>query len=257
MKKSRTITGLAWKVWARDRDVFMKTWKTNFIPPLFEPILYIFAIGIGLGGFIGRIEGVSYIVFLAPAIVAISIMNSASFECTYGSFVRMYYQRTFDAITATPVSVEEVIVGEMLWGATKSVINAGIVLVVVAAFGLVALPSALLVIPVAFLGGLMFAAISISFTAITPNIDSFNYFFFLFVTPMYLFCGTFFPLSQMPEFLQKLALFLPLTHIVNISRELAYGNPGMLSFLGLVLLFLMTVLFVFLGLKLMRRRLIK
>src|SRR5665648_490104 len=93
-----------WKVWHRNMDVFMKTFKVNFIPPFLEPLLYLFALGFGLGTYIEGIEGISYPRFIAPALIAISIMNSSFFECTYGSYVRMYYQKTFDGIIATPVS---------------------------------------------------------------------------------------------------------------------------------------------------------
>jgi lipooligosaccharide transport system permease protein len=118
----------------------MKTWKVNFFPPLLEPIFYLVALGYGLGGFVQPIQGLAYVQFIAPALVSISIMNSSFFECTYGSFVRMYYQKTFDGIIATPISIEEVIAGEMLWGATRSLISSSIVLAVVAAFGLISSP---------------------------------------------------------------------------------------------------------------------
>ena len=122
-------------VWRRNFDVFTKT-AVNFFPSLLEPILYLLAFGFGLGGYITNIQGQSYLAYIAPALVAISIMNGAFFECTFASFVRMYFQKTFDAIVATPVSVEEVVAGELLWGATRSTINSTIVLAVVAAFGL-------------------------------------------------------------------------------------------------------------------------
>ena len=113
------ITYRVWKVWRRNADVFVKTIGVNFLPSLLEPIFYLLAFGFGLGGFIPEINGQPYLNFIAPALVAISLMNGSFFECTYGSFVRMYYQKTFDAIVATPVSVEEVVAGELLWGATR------------------------------------------------------------------------------------------------------------------------------------------
>src|SRR4030042_5712616 len=163
------LTRNVWKVWRRNLDVFMKTIRVNFLPSLLEPILYLLALGLGLGGFVQPIEGVPYISFIAPALVAISIMYGSFFECTYASFVRMYFQKTFDAIIATPVSVEEVIAGELVWGATRATINSTIVLLVVAAFGLVSSPMFLLVIPLAFLGGLLFASIAMCFTAVARS----------------------------------------------------------------------------------------
>ncbi|MFA5415815.1 MAG: ABC transporter permease, partial [Methanoregula sp.] len=117
------VTRRATKVWQRNLDVFVKTWKVNFFPPFVEAFLYLFAIGLGIGTYVGMIDDVPYVNFIAPAILAISIMNSAFFECTYGSYVRMYYQKSFDAIIATPLSIEDVIAGELLWGATRSVIS--------------------------------------------------------------------------------------------------------------------------------------
>ena len=163
------LTYRVWKVWRRNFDVFRKTIKVNFLPSLLEPILYLVAFGFGLGGFIPSIQGQPYIDFIAPALVAIAIMNGAFFECTFGSFVRMYYQKTFDAIVATPVSVEEVVAGELLWGATRSTVNATIVLAVIAVFGLIKSPLFLLVVPFAFFGGLMFGSIAMCFTAVSAQ----------------------------------------------------------------------------------------
>ena len=252
------LTRRVWKVWQRNFDVFLKTIKTNFLPSLLEPVLYLLALGLGLGGFIPSIEGTPYINFIAPALVSISIMNGAFFECTFASFVRMYFQKTFDAIIATPVSVEEVIAGELVWGATRATINSTTVLVVIAAFGLVSSPLFLLVPLLAFLGGLMFASIAMCFTAIAPNIDFFNYPSFLFVTPMFLLSGTFFPLSQLPSLVQTIAqIFLPLTHVVNITRGLVLGRTEVFLLLNLVWIAAVTLFFFVLSINLMKKRLIK
>jgi lipooligosaccharide transport system permease protein len=252
------LTRRVWKVWQRNFDVFLKTITSNFLPSLLEPILYLLALGLGLGVFIQSIEGVPYINFIAPALVAISVMNGSFFECTFGSFVRMYFQKTFDAIIATPVSVEEVIAGELLWGATRAAINSTTVLVVIAAFGLISSPLVLLVPLLAFLGGLMFASIAMCFTAIAPNIDFFNYPSFLLVTPMFLLSGTFFPLSQLPLPVQTAAqVFLPLTHVVNIVRGLVLGRTEIFLLLSLVWIAAVTIFFFVLSINLMKKRLIK
>jgi len=247
-----------WKVWMRDRDVFMKTYKTSFLPPLLEPILYLLALGFGLGGFVQPIDGESYIQFIAPALVAVSMMFSSFYECTYGSFVRMYYQKTFDAIIATPVSLEEVIAGELLWGATKSLINSSIVLGVIAAFRLAPSPLFLLIPLISFLVGLLFSAIAMCFTAISPSIDSFNYPAFLFITPMFLLSGTFFPITALPASVQGFAqLFLPLTHTVTVARALVLGRVELTLLLNLAWLLVVTPVFFVLSINLMKKRLIK
>ncbi len=258
------LTYRVWKVWHRNFDVFTKTIKVNFLPSLLEPILYLLAFGFGLGGFIPSIQGQSYIGFIAPALVAISVMNGSFFECTFASFVRMYFQKTFDAIVATPVSVEEVVAGELLWGATRATFNTTIVLAVVAAFGLISSPLFLLVIPLAFFGGLMFASMAMCFTSIAPNIDFFNFPSFLFLTPMFFLCGTFFPLTSLPTAAQGIAMaVLPLTHIVNLTRGLVTGHlesilglsPAVLIAISLVWVIAVAVFFFVLSINLMKKRL--
>lgn len=252
------LTYRVWKVWQRDFDVFMKTWKVNFFPPLLEPIFYLVAMGYGLGSFVQPIEGLPYIQFIAPALISISIMYSSFFECTYGSFVRMYFQKTFDAIIATPISIEEVIAGELLWGATRSIISSTIVLAVVAAFGLISNPLFILIPLVAFLGGLMFSSMAMVFTSLAPNIDFFNYPGFLFITPMFLLSGTFFPLTSLPPFMQVFAkAFLPLTHVVDLSRGLIIGNLESSPLISLVWIAAVTPIFFVLSINLMKRKLIK
>lgn len=251
------VSRRAIKVWDRNLVVFVRTWHVNFFPPLVEALLYLFAIGMGIGSYIPEIEGMPYVTFIAPAILTIAVMNSAFFECTYGSYVRMYYQKAFDAMIATPLSIEDVIAGELLWGATRSVIYVVIMLPVLAAFGVISLPLALLAIPLAFLGGLMFAGIAMCFTAVTPGIDTLNYPAFLFITPMTLFSGTFFPLTILPVALQYLALaFLPLTHLVAVMRMLTQATVTPIAILHLAWITMVTILCCVVAINLMKRRLI-
>ncbi len=251
------VSGRTWRVWWRDYRTFMKTYKTNFIPPLVEPVLYLVAFGFGLGMFVSEIGDVSYAEYIAPALLAISMMNAAFFECTFGSFVRMYYQKTFDAIIATPLNIDEVIMGELLWGATKSTMYTIIVLVIVGAFGLAVFPMALLVVPLSFLVGLLFAGLGMMFTAVSPNIDTLSYPTSLYVTPMMLLSGTFFPLDVLPVPVQQFSwLLLPLVHVVNLSRGMTYGalEPWML--LDLAWIAVGTGIVVVLSINMMRHRLI-
>jgi lipooligosaccharide transport system permease protein len=170
----------------------------------------------------------------------------------------MYYQRTFDGIITTPISVEEVIAGELLWGGTRSLISSTIVLGVVAAFGLITSPLFILIPPIAFLGGLMFSSIGMCFTAIAPTIDFFNYPAFLFITPMFLLSNTFFSLSQFPQILQTLAVaVLPLVHQVTLTRGLMVGNLQPLMILSIVWISAVTLFFFVLSINLMKKRLIK
>ncbi len=250
------ISRRTWMVWRRNKDVFTKTITVNFIPPIAEPIIYLAAFGFGLGSLVAM-GAKQYAEFLAPALIAITIMNASFFECTFASFVRMYFQKTFDAIVATPLNVDEVIAGEMLWGATRSAISAVIMLGVVALFGLVHSLWILLLIPFSFIGGLLFAAIAMCFTAITPKIENLNYPTSLFITPMTLVSGTFFPLTVFPPVVQTVATaIVPLVHVADISRDLAMGDLSVNILWSLLWIIVATVLFSLMAINLMKRRLI-
>jgi lipooligosaccharide transport system permease protein len=251
------FAGLAHLVARRNADVYFLAWKTDFFPPLLEPILFLGAIGYGIGAFVPEIGGLSYQEFLAPALIMLTTVNAAFFECSYGSFVRMYYQKTYDAIISTPVNLDDVILGELLWAAAKSAINATIVLLVITAFGLVQWPHVLLVYPAVLLSGFIFGAIGILTTSQAPNFDAFNYPMYLYVVPMQFLSGTFFPLEQMPAGLRLAAYTFPLTHATAIARSAAQGRfTTDLVYSHLWLLFVAFVLCL-MAINAMRRRLIR
>lgn len=244
-------------VWRRNLDVLVRLWKTELWPPFVEPVLQILALGFGLGAYVTSINGLSFIQFLAPGFIASGVMFTAAFECTYASFVRMEFQKTFDAIIATPANVEDVIAGEMFWGAARGVFAAIVVLIVISAFSLV--PSALgavLAVPVAALEGLMFASIAMAFTAIAPAIDTFNYLITLGLTPMFLFSGIYFPLENLSPPLQAAAWFSPLTHAVRPIRALALGAPEPAFWGDLLWMAALTFVLFNVALYLMKRRLV-
>ncbi len=215
------------RVWQRNLTVYQRIWKVVFLPPLLEPVLYLVAFGVGLGVLVGNVQyrglQVSYVEFIAPALLSVNIMYNAFFENTYASFVRMYYQKTFDAMMATPLCLEEIMTAEIIWAATKSVIATAIMQGVISLFGLIEYPQGLLIIPLAFLGGIAFGSIGLLFTSMVRTIEMFNLPIFLFVTPMFLFSGTFFPLENLPRWAQNIAAILPLTHLVKITRSLSFG----------------------------------
>lgn len=255
---------LSWrfvKVWNRNLVVYRRIWKVNFITPLLEPLFYILAFGLGFSGLIGQVHygGVelSYTRFIAPALIATAVMSNSFFETTYASFVRMYYQKTFDAILATPLSLEEIIIAEIVWSATKAVGAAAIMLTVLALLGFIHLPQGLLLIPMAFWGGLAFGAIGMFFTGIIPTIDMFNLPIFLFITPMFLFSGTFFPVANLPQWVRPVASALPLYHLTELARWFSLGikETDPIASMGYLTLFIL--FFTFLALRVMRKRLIR
>ncbi|WP_243113636.1 ABC transporter permease [Desulfofundulus salinus] len=222
--RSIDTSPLVWQVLRRHLIVFSRNWKTNLSFNFFEPLLYIAALGLGLGAYVKPMEGLPYLHYLAPGLVASSAMFATSYECTYGTFVRMEYQKTFHAMVATPVSIDDVIVAEILYGTFKSVLYGSVILVVILALGLVASPWALLVPPVLAVAGLLFAVLSMIWTGLVPNMENFNYFFSLIMTPLFLFSGVFFPLSGLPRIIQTLAWASPLYHVVNLARGLVLGQ---------------------------------
>jgi len=257
----RNVSRRSWRVWQRDLEVYATTWKTNFLPPLLEPVLYILAFGVGMGSLIGTVQyfGVEmpYLEFMVPGVLAVAIMFWSYFETTYSSFIRMYYQKTFEAICTTPLLVEDVIAGEWLWGATKSVLAATLMLFAVSFFGLLEWPHALWVLPLAALGGLLFSAAGLITTALSPTIETFNVPIFLGIFPMFLFSGTFFPIDVLPEWARVLALGLPLTHVSLLVRGACLGAAPPGAWISVAYLAAVTPLAMWLAFRLMKRRLVK
>jgi lipooligosaccharide transport system permease protein len=247
----------AFRVFRRNLTVFTKTWKTNIFFNFFEPLLYLAAMGWGLGSFVGEINGLSYIQFIAPGMIASSAMWSSSSECTYDSYVRLHYQKTYHAIVATPVQIDEVVVGDMLTGVFKSVLYGSVILLVITLLGLVPSLWALAVPLVLVLCGFVFAELGMVWTGLVPGIDSFSYFFTILITPMFLFSGVFFPLEALPETVRILAWFLPLYHIVILLRSLVLGvvTPALLLHAAWLIVFIVALFP--LPLYLMRRRMVK
>lgn len=245
------------RIWQRNLSVYKKTYKTSLVPNFFEPMFYLFAFGYGLGMYIGKIGNLSYMEFLAPGLIISAGMWASAFECTYGSFIRMHYMKTYDAIISTPANLEDVVVGDLLWGATKSLIYGTIVLLVFSIMGLIHSYYAILIPFILILEGLLFSSISMTLTAIVPSVDDFNYFFTLGVTPMYLLSGIFFPLDSLPPSFKAAAEWIPLTPIVAVSQFMSWGSHSMNIIQGLIWVVVLIVVFFNLSVVLMKKRLIK
>ena len=243
------------RLWQRNRDVFFQLWHSEAPGFVAEPLIVLLAMGAGLGAYVGLVDGQSYIAFIAPGIIASYTMYTASFECTYGTFVRMEYQKTYDAIIATPLNVEDVIAGEIFWGATRSTLTGTAILVLAAAFGLVHSFWALLIPVLAFLEGILFSSLAMLYTSFVPAIYTFNYYYTLFITPMFFFSGVFFPLSSFPKIIQDFSWIVPLTPVVNITRALVGGSFQVEHVVALLLIIALSGFFFWISLITMRRRL--
>ena len=245
------------RVWQRNRDVFFRLWHFEMPISFVEPVLLLLAFGLGMGAFIGAIGDEQYINFIAPGMIASYAMFSASNECSYSAFLRMEHQHTYDAILATPVNVEDITAGEIFWGATRALLTGAIVLLISAVFQLVTSPWAVLILPVIFVEGILFSAVSLFYTSVVPSIYAFNFFFTLIINPLFLLSGVFFPLDTFPKVLQDVSWFTPLRPAVEIVRGLFKGEMPDKLWLCLASIAVYILVFFSITLVTMRRRLTK
>jgi lipooligosaccharide transport system permease protein len=244
-------------IWRRHFLVWRKMAATSILGHIADPMIYLLGLGYGLGSLLPEMGGTSYIMFLAAGTVCYSTMNSASFEALYSGFSRMHEQRTWDAILNTPVTLDDVVLAEILWAASKSLMAGVAVLVVVWLMGMSHSLLSLWAIPLALLVGLCFAAVGLIMTALAPSYDFFMYYFTLVITPMMLLCGVFFPVSQLPPLAQNVSVFLPLSHAVDIARPLLNGQLPAHVMTHVAVLLIYTLLGFYVSLVLFRRRLSK
>lgn len=247
----------AWRLWQRNASIYSRTWKINILPNFFEPFLFLLAMGLGLGGYLARIEGIRYMDFIAPGLAATAAMYGTTFEVTFNAFVKMQFGKVYDAVMSTPLSIEDVGVGELLWGTTRATIYGVAFLLVAALFGVVHSWLAVLS-PVAIaLIGMMFSVIGLAYTVSIPLIDYLSYYWTLFITPMFLFSGIFFPLERLPDVVEGIAWFTPLYHGVNLMRALwLTGDIGDAINAATWIVAVTGLLFV-LPLNILQRRLVK
>ena len=246
----------AFAVWRRNYMVWKKLAIPSVLGNLADPMIYLFGLGYGLGGLLPQVAGVPYIVFLAAGTVCASTMNAASFETLYSGFSRMHVQKTWEAIMNAPVSLDDVVAGELLWAAAKATLSGTAILAVIALLGFVHSPLALWALPAIFLTGLTFAALGLIVTAVAPSYDFFMYYFTLFITPMTLLSGVFFPVDQLPAAFQAAAQAMPLAHAVQLIRPLLLGRLPETPLLHIVVLATIAASAFWIALILTRRRLL-
>ncbi|MFH2134757.1 MAG: ABC transporter permease [Pseudomonadota bacterium] len=242
-------------IWRRQWLVWRKVAVPAILGHLADPVIYMLGLGYGLGSLLPEMGGTSYIAFLAAGTLCYSSMNSASFESLYGAFARMHEQRTWEAIMNTPVTLDDIVLSEILWSATKSLMSGVAVLIVIWLLNLTNSLMSLWMIPLVLLIGLTFAAVGLIMTALAPAYDFFMYYFTLVITPLMLLCGVFFPVTQLPEALQALAAALPLTHAVDLARPLMKGEVPAQAVFHIGVLLTYALVGFYLSLLLFRRRL--
>ncbi len=254
------ISYRVYHVFARNLISYKRFILTTFIASLIQPLFYLITFGIGMGAYMtGAFGGKTYLHFLVPGVIISSIMMTATFECLFGTFVKMVHERLYDSLVATPVSAEDAVTGDILWASFRGLISGSLMMIVASFMGIwpASVLSLLLLIVVMLLTGILFASLAMIVTSYAPNFDFFNYYTELVVTPMLFFSGVFFPLDNFPAWMKTMAQFMPLTHAVKIARAVYSGTaPAGLLFSVLVGVVLGTIAFIF-GVKRMKKRLIK
>ena len=219
-------TGYSIAVTWRQYLVWRKLIWSSLATNVANPLLMLFAFGFGLGRFIETINGIDYLAFVVPGMVAYSTMFAASFETTIGSFTRYYMQRNWNAVLATPVTLSELLFGEVLWAALKGMLSALCVFIVGWMWGgIPSIGGALIALPLVFVASVGFACYGLVATSLAKGYEFFSYFFSFWVTPMFVFSGVFFEIDRFPVFVQWISWALPLTHLVAVIRPLTAGTP--------------------------------
>lgn len=244
-------------VWRRNVLVWRKLAIASVLGSIADPLLYMLALGYGIGSLIGNVGGMSYIAFIGTGMVCQSAMFTASFEGMYSAFSRMHVQRTWEGIINAPIALDDVMLAEWLWTATKSVISTAAILAVIVALGYGHTWLALWVLPIGVLVGLTFGAAGLVMNALAPNYDFFTYFFTLVLTPMLLLSGVYFPVEQMPAWLASVAAFLPLKHAIDLARPLMLDRVPDNVVLHVAVLLAYAAFAYYVALVLTRRRLLK
>ena len=221
------ITPSFWPVVVRNFLAWKKFAVPSIVGNIAEPLITLVAFGYGLGGLVGRIDGRPYVEFLASGSVAASAALAATFEALYSAYSRMAIQKTWDGILNAPVALDDIVFAEMLWAAMKGLFSVAAILVVIFLLGISRAPSMLIALPVLGLVGVTFASIALVFNSLAKSYDFFTYYFTLVITPMTFLSGVYFPMTQMPAWLQAIAQVLPLTAAVELVRPLVLGEmPG-------------------------------
>lgn len=244
-------------VWQRNFWVWKKLAIPSILGNLADPMLYMLGLGFGLGSLLPSVAGVPYITFLAAGTVCYSTMNSATFEVLYSGFSRMHVQKTWDAIMNTPLTLDDVMLGELVWAASKSLLSGMAILLIIWVMGLQAsFWLSLWILPLVILIGYCFAGMGLVMNAISPSYDFFLYYFTLVITPMVLLCGVFFPVAQLPPVLQAVSSMLPLTHAIDLVRPLMLGVVPAYAVLHVLVLLAYGSVGFYIALGLTRRRLL-
>ncbi len=243
-------------VWYRHFRVYTKNLISNGLPPFMEPLIFLAGIGLGLGKHIVSMENIPYIQFLSTGLLVTSSMNTASYECTFGTFFRLEFDHVYDGMLGTPITSSDLLVGEMFWVGTKGLFFSLCGLIIILTFGILPLNMILLTPIIGFITGMMFGALSLWITSFVKNMNHFNFYFTGVISPMFFFSGIVFPITDLPKFIHPFAEFLPLTHAVRLVRALSFQQFDTGNIVSLAYCFAFIALFGWLAVRRLSKRLI-
>jgi len=231
----------------------------TFLVSLVEPLFYLITFGIGMGAYMGQFGGKPYLYFLVPGVLVSSVMMSSTFECLYGTFVKMIHEKLYDSLIATPVSAEDAVAGDIAWAVFRGLVSGSLMMLVAILMGIIpgSLPSLLLLLLLMIFVGILFASLAMIVTSVSPSFDFFNYYTELIITPMLFFSGVFFPLDRFPAWMKTLSNFMPLTHAVKISRAVFSGEYDSGLIWNFLVILVLEMIAFYIGIKMMKKRLIK
>jgi len=246
-----------YSIWYRHFRVYTTNLLSNAFPPFLEPLIFLAGVGLGLGKYIAEpVGGVEYIEYLGTGLLVTTAMFTSAFECSFGTFVRLEFEKVYDGMLAAPMTVNNLIIGEMIWAGSKGFFFTFCVLCILSAFGIIMLPQALLAPFVGFLTGLMFATISMLVTSFVKTINHFNFYFTGFISPMFFFSGVVFPITNLPAYIRPVCEIIPLTHSVRLVRAICTNSYGPSLLLDLLYIGAFTVIVGFFAIRRLRTRLV-
>lgn len=251
-----SLTVRLYSVWYRHMLVYTRNLLSNGLPPFLEPLIFLAGVGLGLGKYIASMDGIPYLQYLASGLLVTSSMYTAAFECTYGTFIRLEYDRAYDGMLAAPITANDLIVGEILWAGTKGFFFSFAVLVIVSVFDIIPVGLSLFAPFVGFLTGILFASISLWVTSFVKTINHFNFYMTGFLSPMFFFSGVVFPVSSLPRPLQPVAEVLPLAHVVRLVRAFCHAEFSVRLWWDLSYTVFVTLIFGYFAIRRLNRRLI-
>ncbi len=246
-----------YSVWFRHVRVYTQNLISNGLPPFLEPLIFLAGVGLGLGHYIDdKMGGVSYIEYLGTGLLVTAAMFTSAFECSYGTFIRLDFEKVYDGMLAAPMTANNLLVGEMLWAGTKGFFFTSAVLCVLSIFRIIPLPNALLAPFVGFFTGLMFASLSLFITSFVKSINHFNFYFTGFISPMFFFSGVVFPIENLPPQIRPVAELVPLTHSVRIVRSICTNDYRPILLFDMFYIVLFIIVFGYFAIKRLKKRLV-